>query len=105
MIADEKYRELAIGHNQWKSLIAGSSLQSHCLREGFNSASNSSKHAKVRIGVIANDQGHCDTSDSFVGFGAQGYPCQVTITTGNCAFPNADNGRTEIAAYGIILGQ
>ncbi|XP_028514009.1 uncharacterized protein LOC114574765 [Exaiptasia diaphana] len=103
MIADDKYRKFAVGRSQWKSLLSGSSLQYGCNQEGFNSLTDSDKFAKVRIGIIANDNKHCTMTDSLIGFGAHGNDCNVT--TGNCGWTNADNGDKKIAAYGIILGR
>ncbi|CAB3993550.1 Hypothetical predicted protein, partial [Paramuricea clavata] len=120
LIADGKYRQTRLGRSQWKSLISGSSLQRHCNREGFNVRGDSklSKYrvtVKVRLGIIANQQTHCDTPDSYVGLGAEGglnYPsdpnwCQPpdksVNSAGNLGQCSPDNGNKNTKAMTYIL--
>ena len=107
LIADGNHRPTAIGRSKWKSLIYGSSLQRNCNREGFNLYGR--KIAKVRVGIIANEQNNCDSPDSFVGLGTGGldrYSCArftKTNAAGNVAQCHPDNGNWNARAMGYIL--
>jgi hypothetical protein len=119
LIADGNYRQIHVGRSQWKSLISGSSLQRHCNREGFNVRSASTVSyfkaltVKVRLGIIANQQKHCGSPDSYVGLGAEGgmkYPsvwCQPpdksVNSAGNLAQCHPDNGNKNTKAMAYIL--
>jgi hypothetical protein len=115
LIADGNHRQIHVGRAQWKSLISGSSLQRNCNREGFNSRSNSKRSVtvKVRLGIVANQQNHCGTPDSYVGLGAEGgmnYPsnwCQPpdksVNSAGNLAQCSPDNGNKNTKAMAYIL--
>jgi hypothetical protein len=120
LIADGNYRQIHVGRSQWKSFISGSSLQRHCNREGFNVRSDSTLSyfkvtVKVRLGIIANQQNHCGSPDSYVGLGAEGgmnYPstwCQLqpdksVNSAGNLAqcFPDNGNKNTKAMAYILV---
>ena len=99
LIADGSYRRTSLGRGVWKSLIAGSSLQRNCEREGFNSAD--AKGAKVRIGIIGNQENDCLTPDSYIGFGSVFSSCRC----GNYAHIHADNGNRKTSANGYIFVQ
>ncbi|XP_028518236.1 uncharacterized protein LOC110249889 [Exaiptasia diaphana] len=103
VIADGKYRQVSIGRKKWMSLIAGSSLQTNCNKEGFNVISNykTGYFSIVRIGISSNNENDCKTNDSHLGFGGDNYKtnCRAgKISTGNCAKKNHP-------AYGYILAQ
>ncbi|XP_058940868.2 uncharacterized protein [Pocillopora verrucosa] len=105
LIADGILRASSLGRNEWKKLIgARGSLQLNCNKEGFNAVCSSSYHSKARIGYVANDNNHCDSCDSRIGFGTGGYPYNST-TCGNVAAHSADNGNRHIKAMGYILVQ
>ena len=105
VIADGQYRSTSAGREAWKSLIAGSSLQTNCNQEGFNIAY--SLNHKVRIGYYANNEQDCKSSDSCIAFGIHYQACytQSHITCGNLAHCFPDNGRRLTAAFGYILVQ
>ena len=110
VIADGKFRQTVIPRKTWKSLIAGSSLQKNCERQGSNVAASDKYHARVRIGIIGNNENHCVNADSFVGFGAidanQRKYCgilSVVNSCGNSAYCLADNGTKEVKAMGYIF--
>jgi hypothetical protein len=110
IIAGGKFHSTAIPRNTWKSLILGSSLQATCGRQGFNAASENNDHARVRIGIIGNNQIHCLSADSFIGFGAidtnQRRYCgiqNIVNSCGNSAYCSADNGNKEVKAMGYIF--
>jgi len=105
LIADGKYRATSLGRNTWKTLIGSqASLQPHCNKEGFNAASTLSGFAKVRIGIVGNNENDCASCDSRIGFGTGGAP-DDTNTCGNGAHPSSDNGEKHIKAMGYILIQ
>ncbi|RMX35485.1 hypothetical protein pdam_00003843 [Pocillopora damicornis] len=107
LIADGKYRNTALGRNTWKKLIGSqSSLQANCNKEGFNAAGSAKGSSKARIGILGNNEKHCATTDSRIGFGTGGYQ-DDTITCGNSAIKGhtSDNGEKHIKAMGYILVQ
>ena len=104
LIADGKYRNTTLGRDTWKELIgAEASLQVNCNKEGFNAPFNRS-HSRARIGIVANQENHCSTCDSRIGFGTGGYP-DDSNTCGNEATWSPDNGDKHIKAMGYILVQ
>ena len=113
LIADGNYRQTRVGRAQWTSLIGGSSLQRNCNKEGFNIYVDS-KHTRVRLGFMANNENDCNSPDSYVGLGSGGglnYPkhgCKSDPITsvnsaGNLAQCIADNGRKNVRAMAYIL--
>ena len=103
LIADGRYRATSLGRNIWKSLIGSqASLQRYCNKEGFNAAGGSL--SKARIGIIGNNQKHCSSCDSRIGFGTGGYP-NDSASCGNEAKHSSDNGNKHIATMGYILVQ
>ncbi len=97
-----KYKATKLGRNTWKSLISGSSLQKHCNREGFNVYDND---ARVRIGIVANNEKDCKTPDSRIGFGGAGKTCGQDHynTCGNTARCGGDKGNKNTKAFGYIF--
>ena len=105
LIADGKYRATSLGRNKWKMLIGSqASLQSNCNKEGFNAVGRNLKNSKTRIGFLGNEQDHCHTPDSRIGFGTGGNP-DNSNTCGNVAADSSDNGDKRIKAMGYILVQ
>ena len=102
LIADGVYRATSLSRDTWKSLIAGSSLQLKCNKQGFNSAGGNA--AKSRIGFIANEGNDCKSPDSVIGFGNGNYP-YTDNTCGNEARWGGDNGDKNIKAMGYIFLQ
>ncbi|XP_028412861.1 uncharacterized protein LOC114535753 [Dendronephthya gigantea] len=98
VIADGQFRATGAGRAAWKSLIAGSSLQLNCNREGFNTV------FRIRIGFQANNENDCDTCDSWIGYGAR-FTRLTEWTCGNVARLNPDNGDKNLATFGYILVQ
>jgi hypothetical protein len=89
----------------WMALIPGSALQSNCNRAGFNNAPGTSNH-KVRLGILGNNEGDCNTPDSHIGIGATGNACNTAnpaASVGNAAGCNGDNGTTNIASFGVLF--
>jgi len=108
LIADGNHRPTNIGRNTWKSLIAGSSLQSKCNMEGFNlnpPTLLSRWTAKARVGILGNNENHCTSCDSRLGFGTGGsfVGMDDTNSCGNEAVVEADNGNQHIKVHCYIL--
>ena len=108
LIADGKYRAASLGRNKWKSLVGPQALlQANCNKEGFNvvcEGSESSKFSRARIGIIANEQNDCLTSDSRIGYGTGGLQ-DDSNTCGNEASYLPNNREKHIKAIGYILVQ
>ena len=110
LFADSIYRSTNITRGEWKSLLAGSSLQTGCRKQGFNV--DSSHFVDVRLGYIGNEQNHCLSTDSYIGIGSnsekntwchfQWSKTNVNIA-GNFAGCFADNGNVEITAMAYLL--
>lgn len=62
----------ALGRDAWLGALPGSSLQKNCNREGLGLVAGA---LSVRIGILANEQGNCDTPDSRIGVGGAGSTC------------------------------
>ena len=105
LIADGQYRATFLGRNSWKKLVGSeASLQRNCDKEGFNAVCSSKDLAKVRIGILSNNEALCGTCDSRIGFGTGGRH-DDSNTCGNEAKFSADNGDKHIKAMGFILVQ
>ena len=103
LIADGKHRRTSLGRETWKKLIGlEASLQNNCTREGFNAKSDWLPFAKARIGIVSNNENHCLSGDSRIGFGTGGDQ-DDTNTCGNEASYDPDNGDKHIKAMGYIL--
>ncbi|XP_048589806.1 uncharacterized skeletal organic matrix protein 5 [Nematostella vectensis] len=97
IIADGNQRGITpIGKTAWRALIAGSSMQAYCNREGFNVAGG------VRVGVISNNENDCLSLDSMVGIGGRSW---LSNSAGNSCKYVCDNGDLNIAAIGYLFVQ
>lgn len=94
------YRGLKV----WQGLIPGSSLQTACLKEGFNVGSDGTS---ARIGIIGNQEKHCNSPDSRIGFGTAGSSCgqDKSNSAGNEARCRSNNGNKSIKGFGYILAR
>ena len=74
--------------------------------EGFNAVGSDAAHSKARIGIIGNQQNHCGSCDSRIGFGTGGFPDDYN-TCGNEAGGSylPDNGNKKIKVMGYIFVQ
>ena len=105
LIADGQYRATSLGRDKWKKLIGSqASLQHNCNKEGFNAAGSDLRYSKARIGFLGNNENHCDTCDSRIGFGTGG-KYDDSNTCGNEATWDPDKGNKHIKAIGYILVQ
>lgn len=111
LIADEKYRPTNLGRDEWKKLVGPqASLQNNCEREGFNAKGDKRFFylSRARIGIIGNQENHCKSPDSRIGFGTEGEGLPSMYgenTCGNEAHWSSDNGDQSIRAMGYILVQ
>ena len=99
-----------VGRGRWKSLLANSSLQRNCNMEGFNvKPPNGEWNAAVtRIGILGNNENHCGSCNSRIGFGSKGSRLgQHDDNSCGNEFANAksDNGKKHIKANCFILLQ
>jgi hypothetical protein len=97
VIADGQYRSTSAGRVAWKSLIAGSTLQPNCNHEGFNIQFPT---MNVRLGLVANNENNCWSSDSGIGFGINSY-YSAEMDYQACGIKFA----VDIPAFGYILVQ
>ena len=86
MIADGVFKNTNVAKNTWLSLMDGSRLQENCNEQGFNINRDGSilPHFKVRIGIIANNENHCESCDSCFGFGTSIRGCDSEIIKTTC---------------------
>ncbi|XP_020616745.1 uncharacterized protein LOC110054731 [Orbicella faveolata] len=105
LIADGQFRATSLGRDTWKTLFGSQgSLQDNCNREGFNAECHELGGTKARIGIIGNNENHCRTCDSRIGFGTGGRH-DDSNTCGIEAVAAPDNGDRHIKAMGYILIQ
>ena len=103
LIADGQYRNTSLGRDTWKSLIgSNASLEIKCNKEGFNTLCDWNMRSKARIGIVGNKGNNCNSCNSRIGFGTGGKP-DDSITCGNQASSNGDNGAKKIKAMGYIM--
>ena len=106
LIADGIYRPTSKGRNTWKELIGSqASLQQYCNKEGFNAESTDSSNSKARIGIVGNNEKHCDSCDSRIEFRTGGHPGDRSTCGGNEAVTFPGNGDVHIKTMGYILVQ
>ena len=100
-----------LGRPAWKGWISDSSLQAHCNREGINvqaTAPAPQDYARVRIGIIGNENGanDCSSPNSYIGVGGGGtgvcVPDAVT-TTGNRAGCGGDKGERDLPGFAVVF--
>jgi hypothetical protein len=94
-----------LGRDAWKAIIPGASLQLNCNLEGLNvMPSMDTTNSHVRIGIVANEQNDCNSTNSRLGIGGGGNKCNtVPNATGNFAGCMADNGDVNIIGFGAVL--
>ena len=107
VIADGKYRSTSAGRATWLSLIANSSMLAHCNYEGFNInlrvARKELWHMHVRLGLVANDEDDCESTDSWIGFGVEYIGCVESHQACGNRIHCSDN--VDIPAFGYIFVQ
>jgi hypothetical protein len=95
------------GRDAWKGLIGSSaSLQPNCGQEGINNAPWAEGSARIRIGIVGNQEGDCSSPDSWIGLGnGSGNYCNMPgdVYQGNVATCSPDNGDVAIKAFAYVL--
>jgi hypothetical protein len=99
LFSPNTYVATMVGRTAWKALIATSSLQPNCNREGFN---NTNPYSSVRIGIVGNDQNDCNSPDSLLGLGAT-KDCLAFGTQGNTSCYGGDNGDQNLVGFGVVF--
>ena len=104
LIADGSRRPTSLGRDKWKTLIGPqASLQTNCNREGFNAIGDKNVYSKARIGIIGNNENHCRSCNSRIGFGTGGYHDDTNTCGNEAAYATHDNGDKHIKTMGYIL--
>jgi cysteine-rich repeat protein len=104
LMSPNLYVPTMIGRPAWKALITGSSLQANCNREGFNANPGGGNWARMRIGIVTNQENDCASPDSYLGIGGQGVGCgQPQQVVGNMASCTPDNGDKSVPGFGVVL--
>ena len=81
---------------RWLNLVPGGGFQGNCNKEGFDNVINSFTVAYIRIGILGNEQNHCDSPDTTIGIGIGGSRFSSTgITMGST--------HNRVAARGYIF--
>jgi hypothetical protein len=91
------------GRAAWKSLLASASLQPNCNQEGFNNSPAGAGQARVRIGIVGNEQSSCVTPDSWIGFGGDGACGDADVGSGNIACYGGDAGDRDTRPFGYVM--
>ncbi len=90
----------------WLGLVSNSRMQDRCNRRGFNARANNQGSARVRIGMIGNENVvfECDSHDSWIGVGGTTGSCGEfdNNTAGNAAcFAGSGNAR-DIRSFAYV---
>jgi len=107
LFSDNQYKPLNFPRATWYSLVPGAKLQPNCMKGGIN-VQEGWTDTKVRLGIIANQEGDCASPDSKIGLGGQGGACGQNQSTnnGNTCTCGCDGGQnTDIKAYSELYVQ
>ena len=63
-----------LGRAAWVGIIASSSLQNYCNREGFNAQKDDGTMV-IRLGIFASDKDNCKSTESHLGLGSSSSSC------------------------------
>lgn len=105
LISTGQHSPTSVGREAWKGLVAGSSLQPNCNKEGLNVwGPDTPEHHRIRVGIIANEQDDCNSPNSRIGIGGRGYVCDtLSNATGNFAGCESDNGDVNLITFGVLF--
>lgn len=99
------YRATSLGRASWLGL-GGHSLQPNCNQEGFNVMPAGGAIARVRIGIIGNNEGDCSSADSRIGIGGQGTNCGMIdgLSVGSSSYCGAvPTNASDIRSFGVVF--
>jgi hypothetical protein len=105
IFANGQYKSVAISRSQWQQMVPNASLQPNCAKTGFNVHDNGGwQFTSVRIGIIANQEGDCNTPDSRIGLGGFGTACgqNGSVASGNTCRCGCDKGDKDVGSYGEV---
>ncbi len=107
VIAAGKFTPTNVAKSKWRLLIADSSLQQDCNRQGFNiRGGNHHRRMYVRIGLVANNGNICNSCNSCIGLGASITGCDSKVRRRACGNIYACNNKNiDTPAFGYILVQ
>ncbi|XP_046863593.1 uncharacterized protein LOC124457373 [Xenia sp. Carnegie-2017] len=103
IIAKGKYHQTNVSRKKWMSLIKESVLQQNCNKEGFNAKAGREKFARVRVGILGNNQNHCMSSNSFIGFGCMYKKCNQNAEINSCGNFKRCKGNNDKQSMGYIF--
>jgi hypothetical protein len=90
----------------WSALVPNSRMQDRCNRRGFNARANNQGAARVRIGMIGNENVvfECDSHDSWIGVGGATGSCSGADanTVGNTACFAGNNNDRDLRAFAYV---
>jgi hypothetical protein len=101
LFAGGKHAPSQLSVHAWRSLLPAASLQVNCLAQGVNVAVGGG--AKVRIGIVGNNEDDCNSNDSWLGLGGANACGNGKVSAGNvaCWYPDAYDGAD--AAFGYVF--
>jgi Fibrinogen beta and gamma chains, C-terminal globular domain len=86
-----------LGVGAWEGLLASGSIQTNCNWQPINADGH------VRIGLVGDESGDCQSPDSFIGFGADTWFQQPDIACGNTAHDTTDHGDRSTPTFGYVM--
>jgi hypothetical protein len=105
LFSPNTYVATTVTRAEWQTLVPMNSLQPNCNQEGFNNAPNGMGmgQARVRLGILGNNQNDCTSPDSAIGLGLGGFACQGNpyMSVGN--IDCLTNPATKRVGYGWIF--
>lgn len=111
MFATGAHTPLSVSRDTWKGLLTTSSLQPNCNKSGLNVVADPGwpdpatvpELARVRIGILGNNETDCQSPDSFIGIGGRANVCAVdsAVTVGNVAGCGGDGGADPFKQIGF----
>jgi len=100
------YLPTRLGRDAWMGLVADPALQSYCNAEGFNvDWTGATHHARVRVGLIGNNELDCNTADSRIGIGGGGTVCgdDPPTAVGNVSCHFSSPGDRGTPTFGALF--
>jgi hypothetical protein len=97
----------AAGRAAWLALLPGAGIQTNCNLEGFNLTTGGATTARVRIGLVGNQEDDCTSPDSLIGLGGGAFGAnacdQLDTAAGASNGGGCNEGGLSVQATGLIL--
>ncbi len=94
------------GAAAWQSLVPDVVIQPGCSQEGLRCPFGTDCCARVRIGIVGNNESNCSSPDSFIGFGARvldyGNGCILDATVGAGSLDGCPTV-AQRSAFGFVM--